>query len=564
MTPIRVTGAALLIRSLVAHGVDSVFANIGTDYAPVVEALAECKRVGERVPELILCQHENIAMSAAHGRAAATGELQVVFVHADVGTQNIGGAMHNASRAQVPILVIAGLSPYTTRGEVPGSRSAAVQFLQDVPDQAGIVRQYAVWTGEARVAVNIPQVVARAAHMARSLHGVSYLLMAREPLAAPVADTPIDVLEPVAYAVPQAAVVDQLASWLRQSKRPLIIAGATGRDPRGLSALVDLAESAGVAVVDAQPYAWSNFPTDHPHHVGPMPSPALVEADCVFVLESVVPWVPAAQQPAADAKVAVLGIDPLHRHVPLADTRADLYVSCAASPTLALLSDRLAEVPVQPALVEARRAWISRSRTAMTGRRRSELEQHTEAGRLTAATVAHALDQALGTKAAILHESASSAHQAVTQLSRGSDRRFFGSSGGSLGWCLGAAIGVRLALSLDTVVLTGDGTFVFANPTAAFWGARRYEAPFLTVILNNAGWNAVGAATLQQHPDGSAAQRGELQSSFGLPADLGLVAQSAGAATWRVQHLDELDAALASGVESIRAGTSAVVDVLLT
>ena len=38
------------------------------------------------------------------------------------------------------------------------------------------------------------------------------------------------------------------------------------------------------------------------------------------------------------------------------------------------------------------------------------------------------------------------------------------------------------------IAITGDGNFLFAMPTAAFWVARRYGTPFLTVVLNNRGW----------------------------------------------------------------------------
>ena len=559
-----VSGAVLLLRSLKSHGVERIFANIGTDYAPVVEALAVCRAAGEEVPELVLCQHETIAMSAAHGCAAATGELQVVFVHADVGTQNIGGAMHNASRARVPVLVIAGLSPYTTRGELTGSRSAAVQFLQDVPVQSGIVHQYTAWIGEARTAVNIPQVVARAVHVARSTPGVAYLTMAREPLEEHVSPVDVDVLPPLRGSVPDATTLDELAGWLRQADRPLAITGATGRDPLGAAALARLADVSGLGVLEAEPYTWANLATDDPHHLGAMPSELLGEADLVLALDVDVPWVPALQQPAPTARVALVDADPLKHHIPMADIAAQLFAAGTPSTTLDLLSERLAADPVAPARLEARRGWVRAARAQRTGEVSEQLRSDREAQRLTPLTIAAALDAALDGEAVVLHEAVSSARSTITQLRRGGGRRFFGSGGGSLGWSLGAAFGMRLALGLDTVAIMGDGTYVFGNPTAAFWGARRYGAPFLAVVLNNAGWNAVGRATVQQHPQGVAATTGELCSSFGAPSDLGLVARASGGSAWSVDGLTDLPAALAEALAATRAGTAAVVDVRMT
>lgn len=558
---VEVSGAMLLLRSLREHGVERIFANIGTDYAPVVEALAVCRDAGEAVPELVLCQHENIAMSAAHGCAAATGELQVVFVHADVGTQNIGGAMHNASRARVPVLVIAGLSPYTTRGERTGSRSAAVQFLQDVPVQSDIVHQYTAWIGEARTAVNIPQVVARAVHVARSTPGVAYLTMAREPLEERVSPVAAQVLPPVRPVVPDAATLDELAGWLRDADRPLAVTGATGRDPKGAIALARLAQVTGLGVLEAEPYTWANLATDDPHHLGAMPSELLGAADLVVALDVDVPWVPALQQPSADARVALVDADPVKHHIPMADIPAHLFAAGTPSTTLDLLTERLTVDPVPATRLAARRAWVQAARSERDDEVAGRLRSDRKAQLLTPLTIAAALDAALGDEAVILHEAVSSARSTITQLRRGAGRRFFGSGGGSLGWCLGAALGMRLALGLDTVAIMGDGTFVFGNPTAAFWGARRYAAPFLAVVLDNAGWNAVGRATVQQHPQGAAATSGELCSTFGAPSDLGLVARASGGVSWSIDRLDALPAALEDALAATRTGIAAVVDV---
>lgn len=72
------------------------------------------------------------------------------------------------------------------------------------------------------------------------------------------------------------------------------------------------------------------------------------------------------------------------------------------------------------------------------------------------------------------------------------------SGASSLGWALGAAIGASQA-QLDfpssassssthnelVTVFVGDGSYIFGVPSAAFWMARRYETPFLTVVFNN-------------------------------------------------------------------------------
>lgn len=48
---------------------------------------------------------------------------QCVLVHVDCGTLALGQSIHNASVGRVPVLCFAGLSPFTQRGELLGSRT---------------------------------------------------------------------------------------------------------------------------------------------------------------------------------------------------------------------------------------------------------------------------------------------------------------------------------------------------------------------------------------------------------------------------------------------------------
>lgn len=46
---------------------------------------------------------------------------------------------------------------------------------------------------------------------------------------------------------------------------------------------------------------------------------------------------------------------------------------------------------------------------------------------------------------------------------------------------------------------------MFSVPTAVYWASHRYDGPFLTVILNNSGWNATRQCLADVHPQGMAA-----------------------------------------------------------
>jgi hypothetical protein len=134
-----------------------MFANLGSDHPGLIEALAQARAEGRRadLPELIVCPHGTVALSAAHAYAAVSGEPQAVLVHVDAGTQNLGGAVHNAARGRIPVLIFAGAAPYTMDGELPGSRNEFIHWLQDVRDQRGILRNYTKYDNEIRTGRNV-------------------------------------------------------------------------------------------------------------------------------------------------------------------------------------------------------------------------------------------------------------------------------------------------------------------------------------------------------------------------------------------------------------------------
>jgi len=119
------TTSTAFLEALAEAGIRHLFANLGSDHPGIIEALAQARSEGpvRNLPELVVCPHETVALSAAHAYAAVTRTPQAVLVHVDSGTQNLGGAVNNASRGRVPVLIFAGAAPYTIEGELPGSRN---------------------------------------------------------------------------------------------------------------------------------------------------------------------------------------------------------------------------------------------------------------------------------------------------------------------------------------------------------------------------------------------------------------------------------------------------------
>jgi acetolactate synthase I/II/III large subunit len=564
------TGAEAILQLMVACGIDYVFLNPGTDTAPIQEALVALAADGERVPTLVPCLFENVAMAAAHGYFLVTRKPQLVVVHVDVGTQNLGGNVHDAMRGQAGVLVLAGRSPYTVDGHAPGGRDRSIQWQQDVTDQIGIVRGYVKWSHELARVDTLHHLIPRAVQMAASEPcGPVYLTAAREVLMQPPDGESVD-LRPARRAVPlvtsagDPAALEQLAGWLRQAEAPLAIVGTLGRHPEAVAPLVELADLLGMRVVDTR--GPLNVPFSHPLNVVDS-NAAIREADVVLLLDVDVPWIPRHVTPAAGTRIAQIDIDPLKESIALWGFPVDLPIQADTSKALPGL---LAAV-TGAATPADRQRWAARRTQYATAH---AADEHARAAALTSLRSRHpiapewvgaALAERLPRKSIVLDEMITSSDAVRRFLAREAPGGLLSAGAPGLGWGLGAALGARLAAPDHTVVtLVGDGSFVFGSPVAALWAAQQAQAPFLTVILNNAGYNASKMPVLGLFPDGASSRANSFPGvRFSTPPDYAMLARSCHAYGERVEDPEQLGPAIERGLAAVQAGQAAVLDVAL-
>src|SRR5580693_4603637 len=188
------TASTAMLEALQEAGVSYIFANFGSDHPALLEAIAEARALGRPIPAIVTCPNEMVAMTCAHGYAQVSGRAQAVVVHVDCGTQSLGGAVHNAAKARIPVFVFAGLSPSTQEGEATGSRNEFIQWIQDVPDQRGIVREYMKYNNELRTPHDVKPLVHRGLQCAHTEpRGPVYLVGGREVMEAEGTPVEIDV-----------------------------------------------------------------------------------------------------------------------------------------------------------------------------------------------------------------------------------------------------------------------------------------------------------------------------------------------------------------------------------
>lgn len=561
----KYTAADALMEALQEVGISYLFCNLGSDHPSMIEALAKAKVEGKELPKAIICPHESVALSAAQGYAMLSGQAQGVIIHTDVGTQNLGGAVHNAFRARVPVFIFAGETPFTMDGELPGSRNSHVNYLQNVYDQRGILRSYVKWESDIRTGKNVKQLIYRAMQMAQSdPAGPVYLTGAREVLEENVEKLPDFWGEwsPIEQSSLPKGGLDEIVSALLEAQNPLLITSYLGRSMKAVPELIEFCERLAIPVVEQIP-SYVNFPRDHPLHLGYDPNPFIPEADVIIAIDTDVPWVATQVQPKEDCKVYYIDLDPIKEEIPLwhipamKNYRADAYES------LIQLNDHLAQRNMNEAQIQER--YHRLAKLHVDQREAWKQKEQVEGNTISSEWLTACLRDVVDEETIILDETITNTMKVAKHLPRSKEGTMFASGGTSLGWNGGAAIGMKLADPTKTVVtLTGDGSYLFSVPSSVHWMSRRYQAAFLTVIYNNEGWNATKMNLLKRYPKGVAEQTDRYWVNFDQSADLAKIAEAAGGAYARtVIDPRELPEVLQQAMNEVKNGRSAVVDVRL-
>lgn len=563
-----VVGAEVFVEMLNRQGVEYIFMNPGTDTVPVQEALAKFQVLGKRTPKVVLCLHEFVAMSAAHGYFMVSGKPQVVLVHVGVGTQQLSGALHNAQRSRAAVLLCAGTTPYTTTGETRGSRDTQVHWLQDQYDQAGIVRDYVKWYYEMKCPDHIHEAVPRAFQVSLTEPcGPVYLMLPREVMMQKnnTREGVQDKYPPAVSPEADSTALATLAQWLIDAERPVILAGASGKNTKAVAPLVQLAETLAIPVIDSRHRM--NFASHHPCWQGNDPAPFITKADLVLIIDHDVPYLPAFQCPSPNAKVVYLDMDPVKMEIPLWMFPADMLLqgdSAKSLPTLVkLVKERLSRkdhLKYDKKLEKLRQEHEARIEKWI----RSAVDKSKEKP-IEAEWLAYCINEVADENTLFLSETVTNSSAINHLVSTHAPGSFFANGGSCLGWSNGAALGAKLAAPDKTVInFVGDGGFLYGLPIASLWAAKRQNAPFLTIIFDNRTYNAPKQSLKREYKE-SYSQKYDKWVGMDIdpPPDYVLLAQSCGAYGERVEEPDEIIGALERALNAVHEGQAAVLDVIL-
>src|SRR5882724_1250647 len=208
----QMNGAESLIRTLVAGGVEACFTNPGTSEIHLVAAL-------DKIPQMrcVLGLFEGVVTGAADGYARMTESPAWTLLHLGPGLANGLANLHNASRAQVPIVNVVG-------------QHASYHLRHDAPltaDIEAIARPYSKWIRTACSAPELGQDAADAIIAARTAPGRIATLIVPANAAWSEGGIIPAIPAPPTPPIPAPETVEHAAAMLRSGVRTgLLLAGS--------------------------------------------------------------------------------------------------------------------------------------------------------------------------------------------------------------------------------------------------------------------------------------------------------------------------------------------------
>jgi len=486
--------AGRLIEILRAAGVDYLFGNPGTTELPFLDALD-----GSGLRYVVALQ-EATAAAAADGYAQASGRLGVVNLHVAPGLANALSIVHNASRAKTPLLVTAGQQD--------------TRLLLDQPILAGdmvkMTDGLTKWSYELRNAAEAPAALRRAIHLALTPPtGPVFLSLPMDLMTEPCDDSGGAPGPVAARPAPEAEAIARAASLLAGATAPVIVAGDGVARAGAQAELVALAELLGAAVHGEPIHRRLSVPGDHPLWRGGLyptataVAKALERFDAVLIVgANAFTWLFHAPGSPFGASQRVVQLDDDAREIGRSYP-VTLGVVGGVRAALGALARAVGEQQDDAARAAARErvATLGRAREAHARRLAAAADAAGDRVPIAPEFLMRTLATLLPPDALVVDESASSLAHVLRHLPFRAGSDFFGSKTGTLGWAMGAALGVQLAHPRRKVVATiGDGSVMYAPQ--ALWTAAHEQLPVTYVVANNTSYAILKSGML----------------TFGLPA----------------------------------------------
>jgi len=492
-------GSDIIVDLMKAYEIEYAALNPGATFRGLHDSIVNYG--GNTMPQIILCNHEEIAVAVAQGYAKAKNRPMAAIVHNVVGLLHAAMAIYTAWLDRTPLLVMGGTGPMAVE-----TRRPWIDWIHTALVQGNAIRDYVKWDDQPSSLQGIVESFIRGYRIATTEpQGPIYLCwdaaLQEQRLDSPVAIPDINRYAPPSVAQADPSALARAARWLIESENPVILADYVGRTPEAVPSLVQLAESLAIPVIDLG--SRLNFPNTHPLDLAGAEAELLPNADVVLALD------------VFDIEKAISTVDRTAR-IPRSQLKSgarlihisfnDFMVRSWAQEygrlqpiDLPIAADTSLAIPAITDLCRSAVEADGALRTRVDRRRKSLEHMHRalrDTWRAAADRAGSERPIALARLASDLWDVAKDEDWVLVNRSlRGWTRRLWdwtttkpyvgAHMGGGVGYGIGHSVGAALALGKTQLCIDiqPDGDLLYTP--SALWTAAHHRIPLLIVMYNN-------------------------------------------------------------------------------
>lgn len=486
-----------------ALGFNYCFLNPGSSYRGLHDSLVNY--AGNRAPQTILCNHEDVAVGMGHGYANATGKASLVALHDLVGLMHGVMGFYDAYAAHAPVVVIGGSGPAD-----PAMRRA-IDYTHSANVQGELVRPFVKWDDESITAQGVVDSIVRAHKIATTGPRGPVYVAIDAGLQEQKLDKPVEIPDVnLSYnqAPPPAAIskdaLDEAVEILLKAKNPVITCGRVSMNPEITAPLTQLVELTGATFHDDRNSV--SMASAHPQNLTG-DKKVVAEADVVLCIDSydtstVVDAYSSKERGkkgagGAGKKIIDLSLnDYAHRSWQrLGGMVAPTTVQLLADPLegtrqlAAAVKARLAKDKGPVKAIEARKNKIAKRKKDFFAKQAKTTKERWNEVPLSPQRFVSEIWNAVKDKPWFLTiRNHRNWPEGIWDFTGGG--QYVGhSAGGGVGHGPGAMVGAAFAArdrGQFALGILGDGDFMMSS--GALWTAVHYKVPLLVIINNNLSW----------------------------------------------------------------------------
>jgi len=465
------SGGQVVVDTLLAHGVRTVFTVPGESFLPVLDALYDVPDI-----DVVATRHEEGAGFAAEAFAKATGRPGVCMVTRGVGSTNAGIAIHTAMQDATPLVVFV--------GQVGTDHKWREAFQElDLPH---------AFSGIAKAALEIPkpervgELVSQAFRIATTGRPGPVIVGLPEDVLYGAADGFAPFVTDVRPPGMRAADRDEIAGKLLAAERPVMIVGRELLKEGCTDAAVRLSEAMALPVYTAF-RRFDAFPNDHANYAGNVslgtPKRAvagLYEADLVLVVGDRLDEIT-----SHGYELDLSGADVVHVASDAALLGNWRFPSVGV---VASAREFLAGLVTVSSIANAdlgaeRVAWARRCRETYEAVSAYERPFPEDAGAVNLSAAMASLRRLAPPDTALVTDAGNFSAWVPRYFPFVQPGTHFGPISGAMGYAVPAAVGISLAdPNRSVVALAGDGGFAMTMNELAVASARNLPIVFLVFV----------------------------------------------------------------------------------